>query len=600
MPYWQSSGTVFVQNNPVLVSANFNFMRLHFTSKRNFLVVSILGAILLTLSCLTSFSQTPPVLIFNPIIASGLSASVDIVNAADGTNRLFIVEQGGRVKILSGGILLPGNFLDIPDSLSTGGERGLLSIAFHPDYRNNRYFFVYYTNISGDITLVRFQTQAGNPNAADEATGVVLLKIPKPFSNHNGGKLNFGPDGNLYFGTGDGGSGGDPNNFAQNGNSLLGKMLRLNVDDFLTPPYYSIPPDNPYVVDPLVRDEIFAIGLRNPWRWSFDRLTQDVWIADVGQGAWEEINSRPFVSAGGINYGWRCYEGNAAYNTAGCLPSGNYISPIFNYPHNFVTGGFSVSGGYVYRGTEFPAMFGYYICSDYVSANTWLIKSDGMGGWNVTQQVGLPGSIAGFGEDENGALYAVGLNGVVYKITTNSVLPVTLKQFTGKVFNGYNEIKWTTTGELNITAYEIEYGINGVQFESEGRVNAVNNGNENNYSFRHIPAAGFTKLFYRLKITENSGRITYSSILILNKRSNAAITIYPNPVSEHHCTVISEKPVEQIVLYSAAGSRLFVKQMNNVSGTIYIPLPELQNGVYILELKLKDGFVNEKLLVQRR
>lgn len=545
------------------------------------------------------FAQSPPVLIFDTVISSGLTSSVDIVNAGDGTGRLFIVEQTGRIKILSGGSLLPGNFLDISDSISGGGERGLLSLAFHPDYINNRYFFVYYTNIAGDITITRFQTQSGNPNAADEPTGVVLLKIPKPFSNHNGGKLVFGPDGKLYFGTGDGGSGGDPNNFAQNGNSLLGKMLRLHVDDFLTPPYYTIPPDNPYVADPLVRDEIFAIGVRNPWRWSFDRFTGDMWIADVGQGVWEEVNTVPFGTAGGINYGWRCYEGNATYNTSGCLPAGSYIQPIFTYPHNFATGGFSITGGYVYRGTEFPAMIGYYICSDYVSANTWLIKSNGLGGWNVSIQSGLPGSISGFGEDENGVLYAVSLNGLVYKVITNSVvLPATLKQFTAKAFTGYNEIKWTTAAELNMAAYEIEYSTTGVNYQNAGRVTPLNNGGENGYSFRHIITAAFSKIFYRLKIIDNSGRVTYSTVLVLGKKDNALVRIYPNPLTGDHCTVISERAIEEIILYTVEGCKVFAKRMNNVSGTVSIPLPELQNGVYFMQIKLNDELVNKKILIQ--
>ncbi|MBL7703779.1 MAG: PQQ-dependent sugar dehydrogenase [Ferruginibacter sp.] len=538
-----------------------------------------------------------PTLIYDTIIRTGLSSPVDIVNAGDGTNRLFIVEQGGRIKILSGGALLPGNFLEIPDSLSTGGERGLLSAAFHPDYENNRYFFVYYTNTSGDITITRFQTQAGDPNAADEATGVVLLRIPKPFSNHNGGRLLFGPDGKLYFATGDGGSGGDPNNFAQNGNSLLGKMIRLDVDDFSTPPYYAIPADNPYVADPLVRDEIFAIGLRNPFRWSFDRLTNEVWIADVGQGAWEEINNRSFATSGGINYGWRCYEGNAAYNTAGCLPPGNYISPIFNYPHNFATGGFSVTGGHVYRGVEFPALFGYYICADYVSANTWLIITDGLSGWIVTQQAGLPGSIAGFGEAENGAMYAVGLNGYIYKIRINVVLPVTLKLFTAKAFNSYNEIKWETVNEFNIAMYEVEFSTDALNYQKAGTVNAINNGNENKYSFQH-PVADFTKLFYRLKITENSGRITYSAIALLTKKPDNNVRIYPMPLTEDRCTIISERPIERVILYNIEGSEIFTRNMNNVSGTINISLPHLQNGVYIIKLKIKDEFINQKILVQ--
>lgn len=576
-------------------------MKKNFTPRKNIFLKLIAFLMVQLIVCnYKVFAQSPPVLIFDTLIRAGLSSPVDIVNAGDGTGRLFIVEQTGTVKILSGGALLPGNFLDIPDSITGGGERGLLSIAFHPDYENNRYFYVYYNNTAGDVRLTRFQTQAGNPNAADESTGVVLLTIAKPFTNHNGCKLVFGPDGKLYFGTGDGGSGGDPNNFAQNGNSLLGKMIRLDVDNFLTPPYYTIPVDNPYVANPLVRDEVFAIGVRNPWRWSFDRFNGDMWIADVGQGVWEEVNAVPFATAGGINYGWRCYEGNSAYNTSGCLPQASYVSPIFQYPHNFASGGFAITGGYVYRGFEFPAMYGYYICSDYVSGNTWLIKPNGAGGWTSSIQTGLAGSISGFGEDELGALYAVGLNGFVYKVITNSVvLPVTLKQFTGKAFNGYNEIRWITAGELNMADYKIEYSNNGVNYDIAGSINPVNNSSENSYSFRHNMTPGSAKIFYRLKMTDINGRVTYSTVLVLDKKDNGSVNIYPNPLTGDQCTIISGKPIVQIILFTIEGSRIFTKQMNNISGTVNVPLPELQNGIYIMQLKTTGGWVNEKIMVQR-
>lgn len=558
-----------------------------------------LTALPFLLFTITGFAQTPPVLVFTPVITSGLSSPLDIVNAGDGTGRLFIVERGGTVKIVSGGTLLPGNFLDIPDSITSGGERGLLSIAFHPDFINNRYFFVYYTNTDGDVSITRFQTQAGNPNAADESTGVVLMTIPEPFSNHNGGKLIFGPDGNLFFGTGDGGSGGDPNNYAQNGNSLLGKMIRINVDNFTSPPYYSIPPDNPYLADPNVRDEIYAIGLRNPWRWSFDRLTNDVWIADVGQGAFEEINAIPFALAGGINYGWRCYEGNAPYNTTGCLPQSSYTSPIFNYPHNSATGGFSVTGGYVYRGSEFPAMYGYYICSDYVSGNAWVIKSDGSGGWNVTLRNGLPGSIAGFGEAENGDLYAIALNGVLYKVTTSTVLPVTLLQFSAKAFDNYTALQWKTVNEQNLAHFEIEYSFDGVNFTNAGIVNAVNLPSENNYRFQHF-ISSYNKIFYRLKIVDIDGRQGYSAIVKVDGSVKTSIKVYPSPVTENNLTIVSAKPLEQIILFTAEGKNVFQTSLSNTSGTINITLPHLQNGMYFLQLKLKDEFVNQKILIQQQ
>jgi len=543
-------------------------------------------------------AQTAPVLIYNPVVISGFSSPVDVVNAGDGTNRLFVVEQGGRVKIISGGILQPGNFLDIPDSISGGGERGLLSIAFHPNFASNRYFFVYYTNIAGDLRITRFQTQAGNPNVADESTGVVLMTIPHPsFSNHNGGKLNFGHDGNLYFGTGDGGSGGDPGNNSQNGNSLLGKLIRINVDNFTTPPYYTIPADNPYISDPLVRDEIFAMGLRNPWRWSFDRVTHDMLIADVGQDAWEEVNVLPFASSGGVNYGWRCYEGNTAYNTTGCQPQSNYVSPVFVYPHNASTGGFSITGGYVYRGAEFAAMVGYYICSDYVSGNTWLLKPNGSGGWNTTLQAGLPGNIDGFGEAENGDLYSLSRNGTLYKVITSSVLPVTLLDFSATAFTGYNEIKWRTANEQNVSFFEIEFGSDGINFTVAGRINAINIPPSNNYSFRHTISL-FTRLYYRLKITDKNGRVTYSDTVSLDKKLHG-IVIYPVPVRNNQLNIVSPNPVESIAIFSADGKKVFQQQVNNLTGAIPVTILHLQSGIYLVRLKLKSEYLTEKIIINQ-
>ena len=573
-------------------------MNLIFTHKQK-LLKWLTGIVASFLISLNSIAQTPPDLIFDPVI-TGLSSMVDVVNANDGTNRLFIVRQSGTVRIVSGGVLLPGIFLDIPDSISTGGERGLLSIAFHPNFKINRYFFIYYTNTAGNIRISRFQTQVANPNAADESTGVVLLTIPHPtYANHNGGKLNFGPDGNLYFGTGDGGSGGDPNGNAQNGNSLLGKMIRINVDDFLTPPYYSIPADNPYISDPAVRDEIFTLGLRNPWRWSFDRLNNDVWIADVGQNAWEEINNRPYAASGGINYGWRCYEGNAAYNTAGCLPPANYISPIYNYSHNNATGGYSVTGGYVYRAAQFPAMYGYYICADYVSGNTWLIKSNGVGGWNVWLRSGLATSITGFGEAENGDLYAVSLNGTFYKVITSSVTPVTLLQFTAKAFTAYNELRWKTINEQNIAYYEIEYSADGVNYTSAGKINAVNLPTEYNYSFQH-PITLLTKIFYRLKIKDTDGKTNFSNVVKLDKKEWGNFKIYPTLVTGNEFNIVSGKAVEQVIIFSADGKKVLQKRLNNLSGTIPVLLPDLQNGFYFVQIKLENEFLKEKILVHRK
>lgn len=557
---------------------------------------------MLSFSAVTGFAQAPN-LVFTPVISSGFSQPLDIVSSGDGTNRLFIVERTGKVRIVVGGVIQPVNFIDVHDSFPTGNENGLLSMVFHPNYENNGYFFIYYLNNNYDVRITRFK--AASPlsnNAVNQTTGVVIMTIPTVTSSfHNGGKMNFGPDGNLYFAVGDGSPGGDPDGHAQNGNLLWGKMIRINVDNFTTPPYYTIPADNPYVSNPAVRDEIFAIGLRNPWRWSFDRLNHDVWIADVGEAAWEEINYRTFANSGGINYGWRCYEGTYDYVTAGCLPQTSYVFPIFDYPHNNATGGFSVTGGYVYRGNEYAALKGYYICSDYISGNAWLIKPNGSGGWITSIQTGLPTSIVGFGEDENAVLYAVSLTGTLYKVTTNSggPLAVTLLQFTAKAFTGYNELHWKTINEQDLSYYEIEYSFDAANYISAGKINAVNIPTENNYDFQHF-ITGFTKLFYRIKVIDKTGRSTYSDIVTLDKKEIISVKIYPTPVTGKQLNIFSKKAIEQVAIYSTEGKKVFETRLNNISGTINIPLPSLQNGLYIIRLKLEDEYVTRKILVKQK
>ena len=256
-------------------------------------------------NCLRSFSQ--PILNYRRVITS-LSAPLEIVSAPDSSNRLFIVQKVGSVKVYDKSYNFLGDFVTV-SGVTINGERGLLSMAFHPDYKSNGLFFVYYTNTQGDIEISRYKV-SNNPNRADTSTRTIIITIPhRAAANHNGGKISFGPDGYLYFATGDGGNGGDPPNNAQNGKVLLGKMLRIDVNNPSPQLNYSIPPDNPFVNDTLIADEIWALGLRNPFRWSFDRLTHDMWIADVGQGVREEINFRKAGETKGINYGWRCYEG---------------------------------------------------------------------------------------------------------------------------------------------------------------------------------------------------------------------------------------------------------------------------------------------------
>ncbi len=338
-------------------------------------------------------------------------------NAGDGSGRLFILEKPGRIRIVKNGALLSQPFLDISSIVkSTNSEQGLLGLAFHPSYASNGYFYVTYTaprpgdSVGSILTLARY-TVSTNPDVASSASGSVLLTIEHPSQgNHNGGMLAFGPDSYLYWSTGDGGSGGDPPNNAQNLGVLLGKLLRLDVDS-ASP--YAAPSSNPFFSSPNANTKlIWAYGLRNSWRYSFDRLTGDVYVGDVGQSAWEEIDFQPAGDPGGENYGWRLMEGFHCYNpSTNCDPLNVTTLPVTEYGHNPEC---AVTGGYVYRGSHFPSLYGRYFYGDYCSGKVWSLHYDG--GWTVEQLVDTPYSISSFGQDEDGDLYLVDLGGSVYRI----------------------------------------------------------------------------------------------------------------------------------------------------------------------------------------
>ncbi|MEP6846363.1 MAG: PQQ-dependent sugar dehydrogenase, partial [Panacibacter sp.] len=482
-----------------------------------------------------------------------------------------------------------------------GGEQGLLSIAFHPSYNTNRYFFVWYTGVTGAVTLARYRRDAVNPDIADPTSGQVLLTIPKPgspyFTNHNGGKLNFGTDGFLYVGTGDGGSGGDPFNNAQDLTSLRGKMLRLDVNSFATSaPLYDIPATNPYLVQgDNIRDEIYAYGLRNPWRWSFDRSNGDMWIADVGQGLWEEVNYRPAGSTAGLNYGWRCYEGAHIYSGGGCTPS-DTISPIFEYGHNNATGGYSITGGYVYRGSEFSALQGYYMTADYVSGNFWLVWPDGSGGFNSYQQPpGIPGNIDGFGEAADGTVYALQRStGTLYKVVVTGVLPVTLSRFYAVGKNGYNELAWSSSSEINSTNYFVEYSSNGLDFKRVGMVSASGAGD---YDFRHtITRRG--DAWYRLAIADANGSVRYSNIVRVKNIGGNAVEVFPTIVSNGRFQVNVNEPVKSLQLINSSGAVVFTKNMQGLTGVVPVELQALPKGVYVLRVNGDKFAVNERMVIE--
>ncbi len=355
------------------------------------------------------------------LVVSGLSQPLGVTHAGDGSGRLFILQQNGRVLVFDGSQLLPSPFLDISPIVSCCGERGLLGLAFHPDFENNGLFFVSYTNLDGSSVVARYAVSA-NPNVADAGSASIVLTVAQPFSNHNGGDIRFGPEGNLFIALGDGGSGGDPQNNAQNTASPLGKILRIDVDGAFP---YAIPDDNPFVNDPSTLDEIWALGLRNPWRISFDRSTGDLFVGDVGQDDWEEINYEAVTDRGGHNYGWRLMEGNHCFNPQSNCDDGTLTFPIFEYPH---TEGCSVTGGFRYRGSDMPMLAGIYFFGDFCSGRIWGSTNTGDGTWNTVLMADTNLSISGFGEDERGELYVVDRNGSVYRLVGEAFCRVVLNQ----------------------------------------------------------------------------------------------------------------------------------------------------------------------------
>ncbi len=347
-------------------------------------------------------------------LAEGLTRPAYLTHAGDGSGRLYIVEQPGRIQVIENGQLRAEPFLDITDRVGSGGnEQGLLSIAFSPGFKSDKSFFANYTDKQGNTVVSRF-TVSADGQAADPNSEQVFLKIDQPYPNHNGGQLQFGPDGMLYIGMGDGGSGGDPQGFAQNPQALLGKLLRIDVSqaDAKRGTPYSIPADNPQAFGPAAAPEIWAIGLRNPWRFSFDRQTGDLYIADVGQNIYEEVNFQPASSAGGENYGWNLREGFHAFEGGEDSPA--FTPPIHEYSHEL---GCSVTGGYVYRGQALPALNGVYLYADYCTGTVWGLRRDAAGKWVNQTLMQLGTSISSFGEDEAGELYVLDhANGLVYKI----------------------------------------------------------------------------------------------------------------------------------------------------------------------------------------
>lgn len=384
---------------------------------------------------------------------TGLAQPVGLYNCGD--TRLFIVEQNeSDIEIINTSGQYIGKFLDLTGTTSTGGERGLLGLAFHPNYLENGYFYVNYTNTAGNTVIARYQVSA-NANVANAASGSIIMTINQPYSNHNGGHIAFGPDGYLYIGMGDGGSGGDPQNYAQNKLSRLGKMLRIDVDNGSP---YSVPASNPFVGNSQYLPEIWSLGLRNPWKFSFDRQTGDMWIGDVGQDVQEEINMEPVGTTTGSNWGWRCYEGNAGYNTNGCQPQNTYNAPVITYNHSG-SGFCSITGGIVHRGTQHTALNGIYFHGDYCNTGLHAIRPNGSGGYTTTNMTSTSGGVTAFGEDLNGELYVVRHNGTILRINDSCPFYPTVVSSDDGVLTATTGTQywWYRNGELIIGANSVSY-----------------------------------------------------------------------------------------------------------------------------------------------
>lgn len=389
-----------------------------------FLLAALLAALLAT--------ATPAAAIdlqLNPV-AQGLSQPIFVTHAGDGSDRLFIAEQFGKIRILRDGQLLADAFLDIGPLLSGDSEQGLLGLAFDPDFASSGRFYVYYTNISGGSVLSRFTVSSTDADRADPGSERQLLAFSQPFANHNGGWIGFGPDGFLYLASGDGGSGGDPQGNGQNLSTLLGKMLRLDVSGELA----AAPADNPFRNTAGALPEIWAYGLRNPWRASFDRDSGALWIADVGQRTREEVN-RQAPGVGGNNYGWRVLEGSECFNGTSCSNAGTVL-PVAEYGRSE---GCSVTGGYVYRGTDYPGLRGIYLFGDFCSGRVFGLREQGSDDSSFVRETlaetGLP--ISSFGEDERGNVYLASYNGTVYLLSDGDVQagPDIDGRFTGTWFD---------------------------------------------------------------------------------------------------------------------------------------------------------------------
>lgn len=505
---------------------------------------------------------------------------IGIENAGD--ERLFIVEQDGRIQLVdTAGNRADRPFLDIGDKItSRGNEQGLLGLAFHPNFQSNGRFFVNYTNTSGNTVVAEYKVSSDR-NIADPQSERILLQIDQPYGNHNGGCIAFGPLGYLFIGMGDGGLAGDPKNSGQDPNALLGKMLRIDVDGG-TP--YAIPEDNPYVDQSDYRDEIWAMGMRNPWRFSFDFFENDIWIADVGQDKWEEIDHNPDATTGGRNYGWRCYEASYSFKPTGC-DGNDYIDPVFEYP-NESGSGCSVTGGYVYRGTKFRSLFGAYLFTDYCSGKIWATKPLGEGFY--TRELGKfkQFTYSSFGEDVQSELYLADREGgKIMRVEAAECEPVAH-------FNGLSENAGRVKGNLLTAGFGNQLSY---QWYIDGQLQS-----ETSHEITLDKEGTYRVVVENRRACRDTAEIDiwFRTNSLNELKTNLDLQLYPNPANQFITLSFNKayKP-DEIQLLDFNGRLIKRIQPWKQSASYRIELAGLSKGRYLINLKFGEDSVQKSFQV---
>ncbi len=545
--------------------------------------------VLLLSTVYAASGQTFPTLLKTEVI-SGLDQPMQLVHAGDGTKRIFIVEKKGTIKVYDKDY----NFLKLfhtETSLSLASEEGLLGMAFHPDFGNNGLFYTHYTNGDGNLEISRYKVKQTDPNEADPASKSLVIQIDHiNQTNHNGGEMHFGSDGHLYVSTGDGGGGGDTPNNAQNTNVLLGKILRLGVSP--SAEGYFTPSENPY------GNLVYATGLRNPFRWSFDRLTGDMWVTDVGQGSWEEITYVPSAATKGANFGWRCYEGFAPYNMADCVPGtpNPYTPPVYAYAAS------SVIGSHVYRG-PYAAMRGFHYAADHYTGNFYVTgRANSTAPWDTDVTEAFITRVSDFGENEDGEMFAVSLNlNAVFRIYTNDQpLPVQLINFSAAPSDAGVQLRWEAASEVNFSHYQIDFSFDSKNFISAGIMTAHG---ESSYQFTHYLQPTGGTVYYRLKMIDLDNTFAFSKIIALDLPNTnlANLAILPNLIKNGELTISMAEGWRKLELWDALGIQVIDKELSAGSAGHHqtIPVHSLAHGIYIARLTNQEKIIYQKIVISR-